>query len=92
MQGGETRSKSSSKNYLLNLVFLSKIYMKAFILGARSLRYPVGLAFIPLGVGRGGQNLVYLQKVVFLCQSFLKSISQPCIIKHSYLDHRSNIG
>ena len=49
--------------------------MKAFIQGARSLRYPVGLAFIPfLGwvEGARGQNLVRLQKVVFLCQSFLE--------------------
>ena len=73
--GGGGRSKSSSKYYLLNMVFLSKSYMKAFILGARSLRYPVGLAFIPFWgwvEGARGQNLVHLQKVVFLCQSFLE--------------------
>ena len=40
-----TSLKSSSKFYLLNMVFLIKSYMNAFILGARSLRYPVGLAF-----------------------------------------------
>ena len=73
-EGGGTRSKSS-KYYLLSIVFLSKNYMKAFMLGARSLRYPVGLAFIPFWgwVERArGQNLVHLQKVVFLCQSFLE--------------------
>ena len=31
---GGTKSKISSKHYLLNMVFLSKSYMKAFILGA----------------------------------------------------------
>ena len=32
--GVRTRSKSSSKYCFLNMVFLSKSYMKAFILGA----------------------------------------------------------
>ena len=34
VRGGGTRSKSSSKCYLLNMIFLSKSYMKVFILGA----------------------------------------------------------
>ena len=58
--GGGARSKSSCKYYLLDMVYLSTSYMKAFILGARSLRYPVGLAFIPFWgwvEGARGQNL-----------------------------------
>ena len=33
-RGGDSRSKSTSNNYLLNRVFLSKSYMKAFKVGA----------------------------------------------------------
>ena len=52
--GGGARSKSSSKYYLLNMIYLSRSYMKAFILGARC---PVGLAFIHSGGGwRGGRG------------------------------------
>ena len=88
--GGGARSKSSSKYYLLNMIYLSRSYMKAFILGARSLRCPVGLAFIPFWgwvEGARGQNLVHLQKVVFCVKVFLKSISQLRFRKHSYLDY-----
>ena len=71
--------------------------MKAFILGARSLRYPVGLAFISFWgwvEGARGQNLVHLQKVVFLCQSFLEvntgisTTYQKTFILRSYVQHR----
>ena len=48
------------------MVFLSKSYVKAFILGALGTQY--GLAFIPFRgrvEGARSQNLVHLQKVVF---------------------------
>ena len=38
VHGGGARSKSSSKFYHLNMVFLRKSYMKAFILGALGTR------------------------------------------------------
>ena len=61
--GGGARSKYSSKYYLLNMIYLSRSYMKAFILGARC---PVGLAFIPFWgwvEGARGQNLVHQGKI-----------------------------
>ena len=42
------------------------------------------------GVGRD-QNLVYLQKVVFCVNVFLKS-KQPRIRKNLYLDQRYHVG
>ena len=81
MPGG-TRSKSSSKYYLLNMVFLSKSYMIAFILGALGTQKE----------GRGvdtydirsqgpcwswgwarGQNLVHLFESVFLKNTHQKA-------------------
>ena len=55
------------------------------------------LQFISLGgwgVERGGgrdQNQVYLQKVVFCVNLFLKS-KQPCIRKNLYLDQSYHVG
>ena len=45
------------------------------------------------GGGEGGrdQYLVYLQKVVFCVNVFLKS-KQPCIRKNLYLDQRYHVG
>ena len=51
------------------------------------------LVLLARGVGGGGrdQNLVYLQKVVFCVNVFLKS-KQPCIRKNLYLDQRYHVG
>ena len=50
-------------------------------------------SFISTGVGGGGrdQNLVYLQKVEFCVNVFLKS-KQPRIRRNLYLDQRYHVG
>ena len=76
-------------------------YQKAFILGPlESIRvsfYSMTLGLPALGGGARGQNLVHLQKVVFLCLSFLEvyifaSTYQKPIILEPYVPSRVHAG